>query len=99
MSRFLLTTAVLCVAIAATPGRAEDNFRTLFNGKDLTGWVVDGEKEYTLDGKKVPNWTVEDGILVTAGKGFGFLRYDKVVTDFRLHAEVRLSSKGNSGFG
>jgi hypothetical protein len=78
----------------------------LFNGKDLSGWVVDGAKEYKDAGELKPIWSVRDGLLVTGGRGFGFLRYDKKqFADFVLHVEYRLSERGpkgeraNSGIG
>jgi 3-keto-disaccharide hydrolase len=90
--------AVLLFAAAAPVGAA-DEFRDIFDGKTLDGWVVDGAKEYKdKDGTKQPNWKVEDGLIVTAGRGFGFLRYNQQVSDFRWKAECRLSSKGNTGF-
>jgi Domain of Unknown Function (DUF1080) len=100
MSRWGWGTAVLIAAAVIAPVGAADDFRDIFDGKTLDGWVVEGAKEYKdKDGKPQQNWTVEDGLLVTAGHGFGFLRYNKEVGDFRLKAEGRLSAKGNSGFG
>lgn len=101
MTRLGWGTAVLLAALTAAPATADD-YRAIFDGKGLDGWVVEGRpeaKEYKdKEGKTHPNWTVEDKVLVTAGKGFGFLRYDKEVGDFRLKAECRLSPKGNTGF-
>jgi hypothetical protein len=89
---------VLLVILVAPTGAADD-YRDIFDGKTLKGWVIDGAKEYKdKDGKVQPNWKVEDGMIVTAGKGFGFLRYDKEVSDFRWKAECRLTAKSNSGF-
>ena len=61
--------------------------------------MIDGAKEYKdKDGNAQPNWKVEDGMIVTAGRGFGFLRYEKEVSDFRWKAECRLNAKSNTGF-
>jgi len=106
MSRGVWGTAVLLAALSAAPAGAADEYRDIFDGKSLDGWVVDGAKEYKdKDGKMHPNWHVENGILITEGRGtsrthggLGFLRYDKEVSDFRLKAECRLSPKGNTGF-
>jgi hypothetical protein len=78
-----------------------DEVQRLFNGKDLTGWVIDGPSEYKdAQGAKQPLWTVKDGMIVCAGKGFGFLRYnEKQFADFKLHVEYRMALKGNSGIG
>ncbi len=93
---------VLVLLLAAMPAPADDGFRTIFDGKGLTGWVVEGREKaisYTdKDGKVHQNWHVDDGVLITDGRDFGFLRYDKPVSDFRLKAECRLSPKGNTGF-
>jgi hypothetical protein len=73
----------------------------LFNGKDLSGWVVEGPKEYKdPQGHVRPMWTVQDGILSCAGKAFGFLRYEKQqFADFAMHVEYRMAPQGNSGIG
>src|SRR5439155_126334 len=70
----------------------------IFNGKDLDGWVAEGAKDYKdQDGKLRPVWTVRDRFLHCAGKGYGFLRYDKrEFADFVLHVEYRMAPKCNS---
>jgi hypothetical protein len=74
----LLTLSALTCATPA-PTRAEDKdqdgLEPIFNGKDLTGWVVTG---CVTD--------VEDGALVIKD-GNGFVRYDKELTDFVLEVE------------
>jgi Domain of Unknown Function (DUF1080) len=98
MSRWVWGTTVLLAVLAVAPASAAD-YRDIFDGKGLDGWVVDGAKEYKdKDGKMQPNWMVENGLIVTAGRGFGFLRYDKQLTDFRWKTECRLTAKSNSGF-
>lgn len=78
-------------------------YRDLFNGKDLDGWVVEGPK---ADKEGNPLWTVEDGIIVCLGKGFGFLRHERQpFRDFALRVEYRFAPqsktnpRGNSGLG
>lgn len=94
----------IVLALIAGPACAEDCWVDLFNGKDLTGWVIDGPTEYKdkTDGNKVkPLWTVVDGVIRSSGNGFGFLRFDKKYTDFSLKVQYRLvKEKGaNSGIG
>jgi hypothetical protein len=83
------------------PAAEGDEFVPLFNGKDLTGWVVEGPGEYeNKDGTTSPMWSVHNGVLRTEGRGFGFLRYkERVFADFVLHVEYRMSSGANSGIG
>jgi hypothetical protein len=76
----------------------------LFNGKALDGWVAEGVTEMpdpADKAKKVPVWTVQDGNIHCAGKGFGFLRYaKKEFGDFHFHVEYRmLNTKGNNNSG
>lgn len=70
-----------------------------FNGYDLSGWVVEGTATFQQGDTEKPVWYVEDGKIVCAGKGFGFLRYDKPLCDFSLYLEFRLAKNCNSGIG
>ena len=97
------TWLVCCVCVAAPAGAPAEEFRDLFNGKDVDGWVVEGPKA-DKDGN--PNWSVQDGLIVCQGKGYGFLRYDKEkFGDFALRVEYRFApaatpkQSGNSGVG
>lgn len=93
--------AGMACAVAAATCFADDNdaLTPLFDGKDLKGWVAEGATEYSQAGQKHPMWTVEKGSLVTAGRGFGFLRYNKRFSDFRLQVEYRMLGNANSGIG
>jgi hypothetical protein len=84
---------------AAEPTEVSDGFEPLFNGKDLTGWVVEGTKTYKQDGNERNVWTVKDGNIHCAGVGYGFLRFDREFSDFVLKAEFRAAPKCNSGIG
>lgn len=92
---------VLACAGFATAG--EPTKLSLFNGKDLDGWVVDGMKEYKDKGtgEVRPIFSVnKDGNLFCDGSGFSFLRYDaRKFADFRFHVEFRMTKKCNSGLG
>ena len=87
--------------LVAQPPAGE--YRDLFNGKNLDGWIVEGP---TKDKEGKPMWSVADGTIVCLGKGFGFLRYDKQqFGDFALRVEYRFAPpsktnpRGNSGLG
>ncbi|MGD8237811.1 MAG: DUF1080 domain-containing protein [Armatimonadota bacterium] len=82
------------VALAFTHGspRADDppQFRDLFNGKDLSGWVNVNTADDT--------WTVRDGMLVCSGRPIGVMRSEKQYENFILHIEWRhMEPGGNSG--
>lgn len=87
---------VLTLAQAAPTGE----FRDLFDGKSLDGWVVEGP---AVDQAGRPMWSIEGGRIVCLGKGFGFLRYDRrEFGDFTLRVEYRFAAgnpPGNSGIG
>jgi len=83
---------------------SKDGWIEMFNGRDLTDWVVEGTKEFAAKGAKkddpkTPVWSVKDGVINCAGNGFGFLRYDREVSDFVYHVEFKMSKGCNSGIG
>jgi hypothetical protein len=103
VARFLAIPLALLV-VGPAQAKDADGWVDLFNGKDLSGWVIDGPAEYKdrADGNKAkPLWTAHDGLIRTTGGAFGFLRYDREFADFILHVEYRMvKEKGvNSGIG
>src|SRR5262249_11283578 len=93
-----LSFAASGMALAAEPA-SEEGFRSLFNGRDLTGWSYNGQplegKTQTPDGR----FLVVDGAIVAAeGKGIKVLNtasnHDE---DFQLRLEFRASLKSDSG--
>jgi hypothetical protein len=87
---------LMCSAILLVWGhyeaRAADTpqFRDLFNGEDLSGWVNVNTDEDT--------WTVRDGLLVCSGHPTGVMRTEKQYENFILHIEWRhMEAGGNSG--
>jgi hypothetical protein len=85
---------LLFVLISAAVGinRAQNipEYRDLFNGKDLTGWVnVNTDKD---------TWTVRDGMLICSGRPIGVMRTEKQYENFVLHVEWKhIEPGGNSG--
>src|SRR5690606_35339647 len=64
--------------------------KSLFNGKDLSGWTKHGT-EY---------WYVDNGQLVCESgpeKKYGYLSTDKPYKDFILDLDFKLEANGNSG--
>ena len=65
-------------------------FRDLFNGKDLSGWINVNTDDDT--------WSVRDGLLVCSGRPIGVMRSEKQYENFVLHIEWRhMEPGGNSG--
>ena len=71
--------------------------RSLFNGKDLTGWKVDVPHLDNNPDDKVP-FVARDGMLVSLGSPGGHLVHDEVNQNYRLEVEYRFAGKpGNCG--
>ena len=98
-----LTVLTLVLSLAATssiaghPDTSGKDWTSLL-GKDLTGWMDAGGKDYdgktaTKDGGK--GWVAEDGVLKLAGKGGGYIWTQRRFGDFSLDFEV--NTTGNSG--
>jgi len=102
---------ILCLFVFAPILLAQTNDSIeLFNGKDLSGWVIEGPTEFDNKGNKEPIWVADNGMItcrVNNRKSYGFLRYDKQqFSDFVFSLEYRLSEKEmpkqspcNSGIG
>ncbi len=63
---------------------------SLFNGKDLTGWTINGTEK----------WYVENGELVCESgpdKQYGYLSTNKTYKNFILTVQFKQEANGNSG--
>ena len=93
MKRFAAVILVGCVVLlAGRGGRAAPvpEFRDLWNGKDLTGWVNVNTADDT--------WKVRDGVLICSGHPIGVMRTAKQYENFVLHVEwMHMEAGGNSG--
>src|SRR5918912_3031951 len=94
-NRFGIVLATLSLIVVAAnsqevkkklPG---EDWVSLFNGRDLTGWVKIGQE----------SWTVEDGVIHGRGltKDYGYLQTEKSFRDFQLSLRFRCEGDGNSG--
>lgn len=83
------TVAVLAYGQQSAHQAPEERWVSLFNGKDLTGWVKIGKE----------SWTVEDGIIHGRGvtKDYGYLQTEKSYKDFQLSLQFKCEGDGNSG--
>ena len=71
---------------AATTFAADGEFKSIFNGKDFTGWAG-----------PIDNYEIKDGtIACKAGKG-GTIYFNEELTDFVVRLEIKLSPGGNNG--
>ena len=98
MHTIRLTLLVAIVSSVATTTLADDaKPKSLFNGKDLTGWHVDiPALDNDPDGKGA--FIVRDGNLVSLGNPKGHLITDDKFENYRLDVEYRFASKpGNCG--
>ncbi len=66
----------------------DEGFDSIFNGKDLTGWLG-----------AVNGYAAEDGKLVCKRRGGGNLYTDRVYDNFTLRFEFKLQSGANNGVG
>lgn len=79
------------VLIAAQDSSSEtDEFRDLFNGEDLTGWIPVNVAPETF--------TVQDQMIICSGKPTGVLRSERQYENFILELEWRhMRPGGNAG--
>jgi hypothetical protein len=94
MKHIAMRLAVGLALVAGSGGGAAagevPQFRDLFNGRDLTGWVNVNTAPDT--------WSVRDGILECTGQPIGVMRTEKQYENFVLHIEwMHLEAGGNSG--
>jgi len=95
MMRLFLAPAVVAVLVAVLGGGAAGGpdpagFVSLFNGRDLAGWVNVNTAADT--------WSVREGLLVCSGKPLGVMRSEKQYENFVLHVEwMHMEAGGNSG--
>jgi hypothetical protein len=82
--------ALLALGAGLLPGADVPQWRDLFNGKDLSGWINVNTAEDT--------WKVKDGLLICSGRPIGVMRSDKQYENFILHIEWKhIEPGGNSG--
>lgn len=89
MKKTMLISAMLYMAVSLSSCQ-QSNEIELFNGKDLSGWIVYGTEK----------WYVEDGLLVSESgpdKEYGYLGTEQNFKDFELNVEFKQEADGNSG--
>ena len=99
MKKFTMIAIVVAAAMVAFVSSAraqeDDGFVSIFNGKDLTGWVGNPDL-----------WSVEDGAIVGTTDNEGrkitqnqalYYAEDQEIGDFEIRFDYRISAGGNSG--
>lgn len=85
-----LTLGIVAASIHRQLPAAEGEWRDLFNGRDLSGWVIVNVSPSTF--------TVRDGMIVSTGKPTGTIRTERMYENFVLELEWRhLTPGGNAG--
>jgi hypothetical protein len=88
MKRLLLILISATFAFSVVAG--EKGAKSIFNGKNLDGWVIHGTEK----------WYVENGLLVCESgpdKEYGYLSTEKSYNNFELDVEFLQEANGNSG--
>lgn len=106
--RYLLTLMLLTftsLAHAETPAEMPEGFQSLFNGKDLKGWVggttanpakIAEAKQEQMDRQVPEHWSVDGDELVSDGHG-PHLVTEKKYGNFEMWVDWNLAPKGDSG--
>ena len=79
---------VLSIVTSLHAADGDPEFKPLFNGKDLTGWVPMNVAPNTF--------TVRDGMIVSTGKPTGIMRTDRQYENFIIEMEWKHITKGGN---
>ena len=103
----LCLVGALALSARADDFKVESGYKSLFNGKDLTGWKYPGKNGKPMEGKTAtPDGRIEvkNGVILvnekdSAGKGGikDLYTVEDFGTDFHLKVEFRASLKSDSG--
>ena len=90
MKRFLPISLILLAfaIVGSSHSTSAADWVSLFNGKDLSGWKMDKPGP--------PEWTVQNGTLVSPGNGPELVSEAKF-QNFKLHVEFNCGVNSNSG--
>jgi len=104
MKKVLSLLAVASLAITGcTTAKPDSEYTSLFNGKDLDGWIVKVNKSKV--GENPGNiFRVEDGLLTVSydafddfGKRFGHIHTDQAYSNYRFRCEYRFIGEQATG--
>jgi hypothetical protein len=80
---------LLLLAVSVLSGQSQ-KAKSIFNGKDLTGWKIHGTEKWYVDNSEL---ICESG----PDKQYGYLSTDKNYKNFELTLEFKQEANGNSG--
>ena len=89
MKKYYLLISFICIIISCNNIQKQESI-SLFNGKNLDGWVIYGTEK----------WYVENSELVCESgpdKQYGYLGTEKNFDDFILTLQFKQENNGNSG--
>ena len=86
----ILAAGILCCLLSTAPAGQTPEFRDLFNGKDLSGWINVNTAPDT--------WASRTDCWSARGRPLGVICSEKQYENFVLHIEWRhMEAGGNSG--
>ncbi len=88
MKMKLTTLVCLCLMVVLGSFNSKPKWKSLFNGKNLTGWTKRG----------TATWEVKDGVI-TGTEGRGHLYAEPVLHNLEIKGEFRISSQGKNANG
>jgi hypothetical protein len=90
VNSFRIVSVVWFVLMTLVDTAPAADFKPLFNGRDLSGWVLVNTPAET--------WSVQDDMLICSGKPIGEIRTDRMYQNFILEVEWRhMVPGGNAG--
>jgi hypothetical protein len=89
--------ATLTLTATAQDKKEEEGFTSLFNGKDLSGWIYG--KRAGGENKSGAGYQVADGAIYCTVKDGGNLYTEKEYGDFTFRFEFKLTENANNGIG
>jgi len=92
MKRISYTLITILFLAFAFKQLAAQEFKPLFNGKDLTGWYS-FLRSSGKDNDPDTVFSVSNGLLKITGKQFGYIVTEKTFTDFHLVVEFKWGEK------
>ncbi|MFI5129090.1 MAG: DUF1080 domain-containing protein [Chitinophagales bacterium] len=92
MKRYFTFSFIISFVIFSCSHAISQEFKPLFNGKDLSGWYSFlKNKGKNNDSNQV--FTVSNGLLRITGQDFGYIVTEKTYTDFHLVVEFKWGEK------